>query len=268
MHIWKNQDRYEGEWKQSLKSGYGTDIFANGDVYIGEYLEGKFCGKGKFIWHQGMVYEGEFKDGMRHGQGVWRESNEPNATSYDGAYYNDKKHGDGVYRWRSGSYYKGNFFNDQRDGYGEMFWIDGSSYKGQWENGAMKGEGVMNYADGTSKKIVQANTGSRNNILGNKNDFYNSKSFSQSDQKLPKHQRLISDTSSYSHDEYHNESVLTHSEKREKAKIKLFDHPNYHSANNYKLRMSKIYETARESSSKKYNNFMKIKEGHKRVQSK
>jgi len=33
-------DRYEGEWKNCLKHGNGTDIFSNGDVYIGQYKFG------------------------------------------------------------------------------------------------------------------------------------------------------------------------------------------------------------------------------------
>lgn len=36
-------DRYEGEWKDCLKHGNGTDIFSNGDVYIGQYRLGKIC---------------------------------------------------------------------------------------------------------------------------------------------------------------------------------------------------------------------------------
>jgi hypothetical protein len=235
-------------------------------VYVGEYLEGKFNGRGKFVWHQGMIYEGEFSEGMRHGRGVWRESNLPNATSYDGMYFNDKKHGDGLYKWRSGSHYKGSFYNDQRDGYGEMFWIDGSSYKGQWEKGAQKGEGIMTYPDGTVKKIIE--TSSRNYSV-NGGDFYNSKSFSQSDRKLPKHQRLISDVSSYSQDELNNEAFISNSDKRQKLKIKLINHNQALSTSNGKFRMERIDESVRESGHHQYNNFMKKRASqHRRIHSK
>ena len=267
MHIWKNQDRYEGEWKQSLKSGNGTDIFANGDVYVGEYLEGKFCGKGKFVWHQGMVYEGEFRDGMRHGKGVWRESNSPNATSYEGQYFNDKKHGEGLYKWRSGSHYKGSFYNDQREGYGEMYWIDGSSYKGQWEKGAQKGEGIMTYPDGTVKKIVETDENRGHSVPNG--EFYNSKSFSQSDQKIPKHQRLISDVSSYHDDEMGPDGVIINSSKKRKLKIKLINHSNALSTSNGQFRMDRIDEHVRENGPTNYNNFMRLKQGgHRRIHSK
>jgi hypothetical protein len=40
VHEWQNGDRYEGEWRNSLRHGQGSDIFANGDVFIGEYVYG------------------------------------------------------------------------------------------------------------------------------------------------------------------------------------------------------------------------------------
>jgi hypothetical protein len=39
-------DRYEGEWKKTLKHGLGTDLFANGDKYVGEYRYGRPEGRG------------------------------------------------------------------------------------------------------------------------------------------------------------------------------------------------------------------------------
>ena len=33
-------DRYEGEWKECLKHGNGTDIFGDGDIYVGQYKFG------------------------------------------------------------------------------------------------------------------------------------------------------------------------------------------------------------------------------------
>jgi len=34
-HEWSNGDRFEGDWRHSLRHGKGSDVFANGDVYIG-----------------------------------------------------------------------------------------------------------------------------------------------------------------------------------------------------------------------------------------
>jgi hypothetical protein len=42
IHMFQNMvgDRYEGEWKNCLKHGNGTDIFSNGDTYTGQYYRG------------------------------------------------------------------------------------------------------------------------------------------------------------------------------------------------------------------------------------
>jgi hypothetical protein len=40
-------DKYEGEFKNCLKHGIGTESFANGDIYNGNYLDGKPDGYGK-----------------------------------------------------------------------------------------------------------------------------------------------------------------------------------------------------------------------------
>lgn len=44
--MWKNGDKYEGEWLNCLKHGNGTDLFANGDIFSGSYKLGKPDGYG------------------------------------------------------------------------------------------------------------------------------------------------------------------------------------------------------------------------------
>jgi hypothetical protein len=44
--MWKNGDKYEGEWKECIKHGQGAEFFANGDSYRGQYKKGKPHGKG------------------------------------------------------------------------------------------------------------------------------------------------------------------------------------------------------------------------------
>ena len=41
----KDQNIFEGEFKEGVRTGIGKMQFANGDVYTGEYLNGKFHGK-------------------------------------------------------------------------------------------------------------------------------------------------------------------------------------------------------------------------------
>lgn len=31
VHVWRNGDRYEGEWRACLRNGNGSDFFSNND---------------------------------------------------------------------------------------------------------------------------------------------------------------------------------------------------------------------------------------------
>ena len=152
IHIWKNGDRYEGEWQNSLKHGKGNDIFASGDTYLGQYYKGKPFGNGTYTWINGNQYTGQFKNGLKHGRGKWiKSTTKVNSNKYDGEYFMDKKHGYGVFKWQSGNTYKGQYKEDQRHGYGEMYWTDGSVYKGEWIKGIQHGYGEMIFPDGNKK---------------------------------------------------------------------------------------------------------------------
>lgn len=144
-------DRYEGEFKNCLKHGQGTERFTNGDFYVGNYINGKPDGYGEYIWANGCQYKGFFKNGLRYGKGTWMKGPN-NADKYEGDWVNDKKWGYGVYTWASGNIYKGNFHEDLRHGYGEMTWADGSAYNGEWERGAQNGEGELSVPGKPLKK--------------------------------------------------------------------------------------------------------------------
>jgi hypothetical protein len=52
-------DRYEGDFLEGKKHGFGSEMFCNGDLYIGSYQNGKPQGEGKYQWHNKNVYEGK-----------------------------------------------------------------------------------------------------------------------------------------------------------------------------------------------------------------
>jgi hypothetical protein len=39
-------DRYEGEFKQSMKHGLGTERYSSGDTYVGQFYKNKPNGQG------------------------------------------------------------------------------------------------------------------------------------------------------------------------------------------------------------------------------
>ena len=160
-------DRYEGEWKECLKHGNGTDIYHNGDSYIGQYrfgikssykvfitIIGKPCGYGQYFWKNGGSYTGEFLDGLKHGFGKWRKSKDRSTNIYEGQYYKDKKQGFGIFKWASGNVYIGQYKNDDREGIGKMIWTDGSMYIGQLGKGIQNGYGRMYFPDSSMKEGI------------------------------------------------------------------------------------------------------------------
>ncbi len=46
---WKQDCRYNGEWKDNKKHGFGIQIFGNGDKYEGGWMQNMRYGKGNFI---------------------------------------------------------------------------------------------------------------------------------------------------------------------------------------------------------------------------
>ena len=105
--VWKHflsssllQARYEGEFHQGKKQGYGILTFVNGDQYKGEW---KVClvsvfklnrygvvlialpicvpqagykyGKGTYVWSNGSKYKGFYVSGKKEGRGMMKYNN-------------------------------------------------------------------------------------------------------------------------------------------------------------------------------------------------
>ena len=62
--------RYEGDWADDARDGYGREARANGDSYEGEWAADQRHGHGRFVSLHGDVYEGGWVHGQRSGQGV------------------------------------------------------------------------------------------------------------------------------------------------------------------------------------------------------
>jgi hypothetical protein len=62
---------YRGQWKYSLRHGYGELSYADGSVYYGEWRHDVQCGKGIEIDQLGSKYVGLFCNQVRHGTGLY-----------------------------------------------------------------------------------------------------------------------------------------------------------------------------------------------------
>ena len=130
------RDRYEGEFKNGKKDGFGYMSYelngANAE-YEGEWRDDKRCGKGKYCYYtmgggasHDYKYEGEWLDDKEHGQGVSINDDERGLhlsnirEKYEGGFKEGKRHGHGKIE-KDG--YDGNFANGKE--YFEGEFMDG-----------------------------------------------------------------------------------------------------------------------------------------------
>jgi len=119
-YVWPNNDKYEGEWKNGKRDGYGIFVSEDG-TYDGMWVADKQTGNGTKSWVEGDRYVGNWEGNRRYGYGV--------------------------YTWPSGSMYDG-YWKTVMHGYGNYAWYDGRVYEGQWNNGTMDGKGMFKFPDG------------------------------------------------------------------------------------------------------------------------
>ena len=92
------QSMYSGyiDPQTNKRRGQGTKIYKNGDKYSGDWDKDKQNGRGKF-WHaDGDFYDGEWLAGKAHGNGFYKAAN---GSSYLGQWINDLQEGNGKETW-------------------------------------------------------------------------------------------------------------------------------------------------------------------------
>jgi len=136
---------YEGDWKNSKRSGLGKLIYKYGAIYEGNWKNNKISGVGKMVYMNGDIYEGNWKNSKRSGLGkmIWKHG-----SIYDGDWKNNKRSGLGKMVYNDYGIYEGNWKNSKRSGLGKMVYNDGAIYEGDWKNNKISGVGKMVYNDG------------------------------------------------------------------------------------------------------------------------
>lgn len=135
----KNQDVYEGEWKNGKLHGQGVYASYDGDLYAGLWFEGEHHGQGVSVFSDGQLFVGEYNMGRLEGQGitVWHRGDK-----YKGSYANDMRNGPGELLYSDGRVYRGDYVDDRRHGYGVETSRDGKVlYDGFWAYGEFVGDG-------------------------------------------------------------------------------------------------------------------------------
>ena len=141
---------YKGDFMNGLRHGIGKDYRQN-NKYEGEFRKDKKCGKGKIWFESGDIYEGEFSDNKFNGYGhyIWAK----NKHEYKGNYLNGKFNGEGFYKWGENEYYNGEYVNGIKEGEGELSFKDGKKFFVNFTNGKPNGVGIFQDQDGNRCEV-------------------------------------------------------------------------------------------------------------------
>lgn len=123
----------KGDWKDGLRSGYGTITYPTGNTYEGYWLLNKKHGKGIMQWgDKNEIYLGDWALDKPQGWGehIWIET-------YGKAMLHQMC-----------NIYRGQWDNGLRQGYGTFFYGNGSQYTGMWCNNKKHGYGYYCYSNG------------------------------------------------------------------------------------------------------------------------
>lgn len=122
-YIFPNGNRYEGEWMDDMKSGYGILFYVNGEKYEGFWELDKAHGKGTLTYINGTKYVGDFKNASKHGKVMPHSRKEltfkqgdlfySNGDTFSGEWKNDRANGQGVLVYANGNRYEGNWKDDR-----------------------------------------------------------------------------------------------------------------------------------------------------------
>jgi len=125
--IYKNGDKYLGNFENGKKSKLGIYYFKNGAKYKGQWEKNKLNGFGIFYYANGTIYEGYFKDNKRNGAGILTTSN---GDIYESIWENGNISCIGKIIYKDGKIYKGYIKNYKKDSCGAIQYPNGDAFSG------------------------------------------------------------------------------------------------------------------------------------------
>ena len=142
-----NGERFEGVFKDNLRSGPGIHYYTDGSVkFQGAFLEDQYHGEcAEYLPDGTALFQGFFeRDRCIRGEGTFQFEEE----EYAGHIENGCRTGRGVVKYHSGTLkYRGGFENNLYSSDGEEFFQNGNSrYVGNYANGLFDGHGLL-YAE-------------------------------------------------------------------------------------------------------------------------
>ena len=166
----KNGTKYEGEWKNSLRNGYGIEYYEDGSFYQGQFSNGTKTGIGLYKWLDRSSYEGEWLNNCLHGYGKYTFSDN---SIYIGNWNYNKMDGFGIFSYPSQKKYLGFFKNNLKDGFGMIFSQENrKAFIGFWNKNRQNGLGQFI----NNHKCIYGiwENGKLSNKIGSEDVFFNS----------------------------------------------------------------------------------------------
>ena len=162
--VFKSGEKYEGDWRNKMRNGTGSNYFVSGEWYKGEWKNDKRDGQGINYYENGEKYDGQWENDKKQGYGTYTylsgetqtgmwEANKyvGTGTNNYGCISGDCDNGYGVYTWNSGEKYVGYWKNKFRNGQGTNYWADGWIHDGEWKDDKQNGYGVQTSPQGEKK---------------------------------------------------------------------------------------------------------------------
>ncbi len=133
---YKNGNIYDGEFKNNCIDGNGTFYYKNQNKYVGEVKKNLKFGKRIFYFKNGEKYDGQFSDNEFNGKGTLYYQN--NQKKYEGDFKENEFNGKGIFYFQNGDIYKGDFKDGYKDGNGILILVNGEEKNGKWERDELK----------------------------------------------------------------------------------------------------------------------------------
>ena len=137
-----SRDKYEGEWCEGKKHGFGIMHWKDGETYRGNWVYGSIRGWGIMDYSNGMRYEGNWKNGKYCDQGTLKITEN---FIYSGLWKDGRPHGGGYVIYPNGDKYEGEWSVGHKLGYGKYTWKNGNSYEGKWQQDIPFATQLMKY---------------------------------------------------------------------------------------------------------------------------
>lgn len=142
---------YTGGVANGKPEGQGTMEYTNGQKYEGEWKDGVRSGKGRCTWPDGGYYDGEWANDAFNGQGTQYLGGSENVDFYKGDFVDGHREGHGTYTWDNGTFFEGEWKNGNMNGEGTITYTDGTVVTGEWVDNAWNGEMTTKSPDGAVK---------------------------------------------------------------------------------------------------------------------